>query len=220
MAAGFRLLHEKSYDQALEIFNAAARANPDNVGAHFGRARALEAVGRRPEAVKEFQLCLLLKPDKAIADVCNKELDYMTTRVAPVPPNPTLTEREVEKAATTITNQAAEGIQRLQRECGFTPRPPKMLSRHPMRWSTTNVARADEARRRSQALRECADSLRTDMSTKPSQWDGIYLSPQGTNLYVRNYVTFDAQKPEVVEPLKADQLSYLDLKKLSQQKKK
>lgn len=208
--AGFKLLREKSYDQALEIFNSAARANPDSIKAHFGRAQSLEGAGRRIEAVKEFQLCLLMKPTAEVAAACNKELDYMSTRVPPAAPLPTLTEREVEKSATTITNQVAERISAIQRECSFTARPPKSMFRFPIRRSGGYSENYLQARARSEALRACAEGLRNDMSTRPSAWDGIYLSPQGTNLYVRNYVTFDAQKPEVIEPLKAAQLSFND----------
>lgn len=222
LAAGSKLLKEKSYDQALDFFNTAARANPDSVDAHFGRAQALQALGRRHESVKEFQLCLLLKPNATLAAACNKELDYMTTRIPPTMPLPTLSVKEVEKTSTTITNQASERIQALQKECNFlrTPTIVRPGRRPTIQWTSSYSARSAEARRRSEALRECADALRNNMACKPSEWDGVYLSPQCTNLYVRNYVHFDAQKPEVVEPLKASQLSFSDVKKNCQPKKK
>jgi tetratricopeptide (TPR) repeat protein len=70
-------------------------------------------------------------------------------------------------------------------------------------------AKADDARRRAEAVKDAAVGLNHAMSTKPSDSSGIYLSPHGTNLYVRNYVNFDPAKPEPgpAEALSAKQMS-------------
>ncbi|MBX3075101.1 hypothetical protein KF913_14315 [Candidatus Obscuribacterales bacterium] len=71
------------------------------------------------------------------------------------------------------------------------------------------AAKADDARRRAEAVRDAAIGLNQAMSTKPSDSSGVYLSPHGTNLYVRNYVNFDPVKQEPVptEALSAKQMS-------------
>ena len=66
------------------------------------------------------------------------------------------------------------------------------------------AAKAEDARRRAEAVRDAAIGLNRAMSTKPSDSSGIYLSPHGTNLYVRNYVNFDPVRPE---PAPAEALS-------------
>jgi tetratricopeptide (TPR) repeat protein len=66
---------------------------------------------------------------------------------------------------------------------------------------------SEDAYKRSQAVRESAGGLTHAMSTKPSESSGVYLTPHGTNLYVRNYVNFDPVKPEPPESLSAKQLT-------------
>jgi tetratricopeptide (TPR) repeat protein len=240
LADGFYLLKVKDYAGALEVFNQAARENPDFVDAHFGRAQALEALNRRVESVKEFQLCLLLKPSAAQKAFCDKELDYMTLKPPAVALSPTFTLQDVERTSTTITNQAAERITALQRQSrafdrrssltspfpfpttfpypSSTPYP--SFSRYPRsRWSGYDMARSEDARRRSNAFRECAEGLKSEMATKPSDYTGIHLSPQNTNLYVRNYIDFDPVKSTVVDPIMATPLSYKDAKKNPKQNK-
>lgn len=240
VAAGFELLKAKSYDEALQVFNKAARENPDSVEAHFGRAQALEALNRREESVKEFELCLLMKPPEAIREVCDRELDYMTLRKTKAPQMPTITSHDVEKTATTITNQAAERIRGLQsdyfrKQVGVRPprfRHPQpspfpypytqsihpMYPRHPGKFRPSYLD--TDWYKRSVALRECADGLRREMSTKPSDYTDVYLSPAGTNLYVRNYIPIEPSKrAEPIEPLVAKPLSFSDTRSSTTKKK-
>lgn len=239
VASGFELLKAKNYDEALQVFNKAARDNPDSVEAHFGRAQALEALNRREESVKEFELCLLMKPPQAIKEVCDRELDYMTLRKTKTPQMPTVTSQDVEKTGTVITNQAAERIRALQsdyfrRQAGV--RPPRFRHRFPSVYPPTYAPmlppyamRPGKFRpsyldsdwyKRSMALRESADGLRREMSTKPSDYADIYLSPAGTNLYVRNYVPIEPSKrAEPIQPLLAKPLSFSDTKASPTKKK-
>ena len=78
---------------------------------------------------------------------------------------------------------------------------------------------AADARARSEAIREAASGLNESMSTRPSEYSGVYLSPHGTNLFVRNYVNFEPVRPEPPEALSAKALSLDDYRKFSSNQK-
>lgn len=75
--------------------------------------------------------------------------------------------------------------------------------------SRLNYARSDyeirkrEAQSKAVALKEAAEGLQSQMLQKPSESSGIYMVPNGTNLYVRNYAHFDPVVPEPPAPLQA-----------------
>lgn len=73
--------------------------------------------------------------------------------------------------------------------------------------STRARAITEEARLRSAAIRDAAVGLNSSMSNRPSESSGVYLTPHGTNLFVRNYVNFDPVRPEPPEELSARTLS-------------
>ncbi|MBX9685183.1 MAG: tetratricopeptide repeat protein [Candidatus Obscuribacterales bacterium] len=63
--------------------------------------------------------------------------------------------------------------------------------------------RKQEAQLRSLGIKESAEGLESQMTTKPSESSGVFLVPTGTNLYVRNYGHFDPILPEPPEELHA-----------------
>ncbi len=75
--------------------------------------------------------------------------------------------------------------------------------------SRLNYARHDyelrkkEAQSKAVALKESAEGLQSQMLQKPSEFSGIYMVPNGTNLYVRNYAHFDPVVPEPPVPMQA-----------------
>lgn len=64
-------------------------------------------------------------------------------------------------------------------------------------------ARRQESQARALSIKESAEGLESQMINKPSESSGVFLSPHGTNLYVRNYGHFDPVLPEPPEPLHA-----------------
>ncbi len=227
---GFRLLQLHQYAKALEAFNQSARERPDSAEPHFGRAKALFGLGRRTEAIKELKVCLLLDPSGAMSEKCKKEIDRATSRPPDLSNPQTITSGDVEKSATKITNQAADQIRLIQKQASAhlssspfrsnsnytfsTPYSPP-FSRFSPRSSPPKGSRkgedfraraaAEDARLRSQAIRDAAMGLSTAMATKPSESSGIYLTPHNTNLFVRNYVTFDPVRPAPPQELTATQ---------------
>lgn len=77
------------------------------------------------------------------------------------------------------------------------------------------AALSEDARIRSEAIRDAASGLNTSMSSRPSEYSGVYLSPHNTNLFVRNYVNFEPVRPEPPEALAAKALSLDDYRKYS-----
>jgi tetratricopeptide (TPR) repeat protein len=227
---GFRLLKLHEYAKALEAFNQSAREHPDSAEPHFGRAKALFGLGRRAEAMKELKVCLLLDPSGAMSEKCKKEIDRATSRPPDLSNPQTITSSDVEKSATKITNQAADQIRLIQKQASSrltsspfrsnsdytvsTPYSPP-YSRFSPRSSRHKSSRreddyraraaAEDARLRSQAIRDAAMGLSTAMATKPSESSGVYLTPHNTNLFVRNYVTFDPVRPVPPQELTATQ---------------
>lgn len=63
--------------------------------------------------------------------------------------------------------------------------------------------RKQEAQARALSIKESAEGLESQMLSKPSDTSGVFLVPQGTNLYVRNYGHFDPVFPEPPEALHA-----------------
>lgn len=63
--------------------------------------------------------------------------------------------------------------------------------------------RKREAQSKAVALKDAAEGLQSQMLQKPSETSGIYMVPNGTNLYVRNYAHFDPVVPEPPAPLQA-----------------
>lgn len=214
----------------LKEFNLDARLHPDAPEPHFGRARVLQELGRSEEAVKEFRLCLLLNPSAGMRRACEREIDYLTLQ-PPTPPPITITQQDLEKTSARITNQAADRIRLIQSQTSMQlaswarvqpPRPrfTRSTGRHtPARLDWRTQALTDYSRQRCRALAECAESLKSGMTTKPSAIASVYLSPHGTNLYVRNYISLDPVKPEPVQPLVATALSYQDTQKQAKKKK-
>lgn len=64
MRAGNALADKGQYDAALQKYQEALVREPDNVRIHYNIARALYKAGRYPEAISEYQLCLLTKDAK------------------------------------------------------------------------------------------------------------------------------------------------------------
>ncbi len=64
-------------------------------------------------------------------------------------------------------------------------------------------ARHQEAQNRATAIKETAEGLESQMINKPAETSGVFLMPEGTNLYVRNYGHFDPVMPEPPVPLQA-----------------
>ena len=63
--------------------------------------------------------------------------------------------------------------------------------------------RKREAQSKAVALKEAAEGLQSQMLQKPSETSGVYMVPNGTNLYVRNYAHFDPVVPEPPVPMQA-----------------
>lgn len=265
---GLELMKSCSYAKALDAFNAAARENPASAEPHFARARALLGLGRRDEAYKEFKLCTLLDPSGRMEQKCKSEI-YMAGLGAPLDFNNqprTITNLDLERATTNITNQAESEIQRVQDNALSRSNSIRrmdsesMMSPYPNssgRWfgygrfptsrggyvslscsgnrpgmsnwvgggtyesNATRRARelSEGARLRSEALREAATGLNENMSNRPSEYSGVYLSPHGTNLFVRNYVNFEPVRPEPPEALEAKALSLAEDRKLTNSEK-
>lgn len=64
-------------------------------------------------------------------------------------------------------------------------------------------ARKQEAESRALGVKDTAEGLESQMINKPSETSGVFLVPNGTNLYVRNYGHFDPVMPEPPEALHA-----------------
>lgn len=71
--------------------------------------------------------------------------------------------------------------------------------------------RKQEAESRALGIKSSAEGLQSQMISKPSESSGIYLDPNGTNLYVRNYGHFDPILPEPPVPLEAVPLKLPEL---------
>jgi Ca-activated chloride channel family protein len=64
MREGNKLVDRGRYDEALRKYQEALVREPDNVKIHYNIARALYKAGKYPEAVSEYQLCMLTKDAK------------------------------------------------------------------------------------------------------------------------------------------------------------
>jgi tetratricopeptide (TPR) repeat protein len=60
---GVGLMKGHDYVRALEDFDKAAQANPNDAKAHFFRGNALSALGRKEEAILAFDRAISLAPD-------------------------------------------------------------------------------------------------------------------------------------------------------------
>lgn len=86
-ASGFKFLAAADYVQALRCFNIAARENPDSSEIHFGRATALNNLGRKNEALKEYKLALLLNPGRDLKKKLEAGLNLLQTNCSKVSGN-------------------------------------------------------------------------------------------------------------------------------------
>ena len=78
-------------------------------------------------------------------------------------------------------------------------------------------SRKREAETRALGVKESAEGLESQMVTKPSESSGIFLMPEGTNLYVRNYGHFDPVLPEPPEALHAVPLKLPQVLKMQEE---
>ncbi|MBX9723907.1 MAG: tetratricopeptide repeat protein [Candidatus Obscuribacterales bacterium] len=122
LSSGFKVLNDGDSNKALELFNAAARQHPDSAEAHHGRARALAALGRKEEAVKEFKLSILLNPSDEIARKSKEGLKGLgeivpesTAARRPTVSTPeTVRAGDVEQSINKILKQSEEKIKDIQ----------------------------------------------------------------------------------------------------------
>jgi tetratricopeptide (TPR) repeat protein len=77
-----------------------------------------------------------------------------------------------------------------------------------------------EAELRSLGIKQSAEGLESQMLKKPSETSGVFLVPQGTNLYVRNYGHFDPVMPEPPEPLHAVPLKLPQVQQIQDEEKR
>jgi tetratricopeptide (TPR) repeat protein len=62
-AEGIKALEEKRYQAAADLFEKAAKADPDDYSAHFNRAFALTMLERDDDAITSYRAALKAKPD-------------------------------------------------------------------------------------------------------------------------------------------------------------
>jgi tetratricopeptide (TPR) repeat protein len=75
---GNRALDAKEYDRAIQLFSAAAAADPKDVAAHFQLALTYSLLGRDRDAIPEYKTSLELQPDLYAAEL-NLALSLMRT---------------------------------------------------------------------------------------------------------------------------------------------
>ena len=75
---GNKALDAKEYDRAIQLFNAAAVADPKDAAAHFQLALTYSLLGRDRDAIPEYQTTLELQPDSYAAEL-NLGLSLMRT---------------------------------------------------------------------------------------------------------------------------------------------
>ena len=66
---GNKALDAKEYDRAIQLFSAAAAANPNDVAAHFQLALTYSLLGRDRDAIPEYKTTLELQPDLYAAEL-------------------------------------------------------------------------------------------------------------------------------------------------------
>src|SRR6202171_1939189 len=66
---GNRALDAKEYDRAIQLFSAAAAADPKDVAAHFQLALTYSLLGRDRDAIPEYKTSLELQPDLYAAEL-------------------------------------------------------------------------------------------------------------------------------------------------------
>ncbi len=276
LSSGFKALNDGDSGKALELFNAAARQHPDSAEAHHGRARALAALGRKDEAVKEFKLSILLNPSDDIVRKSKEGLKGLGESVPETPAQhrPTVAAPEtvragdVEASINKILKQSEEKIKDIQsssesyasavynarsnahnrlmeqarREAEEMKNSRVRFGRHfipafsqadinmrqaEMQYrsmSSLERSKADyelrknDAQSRSLGIKQSAEGLQSQMLNKPSESSGVFLSPTGTNLYVRNYGHFDPVLPEPPEALHAVPLKLPEVLKMQEER--
>jgi protein O-GlcNAc transferase len=75
---GNKALDAKEYDRAIQLFSAAAAADPKDVAAHFQLALTYSLLGRDRDAIPEYKTSLDLQPDLYAAEL-NLALSLMRT---------------------------------------------------------------------------------------------------------------------------------------------
>lgn len=123
------------------------------------------------------------------------------------------------KSSTAAHYKALENIKRQVEEMSYvTPRGSRITTPDAFQLQSELTARSQsrlkyarhdyelrrkEAQSKAVALKEAAEGLQSQMLQKPSDASGVYMVPNGTNLYVRNYAHFDPVVPEAPVPMQA-----------------
>jgi tetratricopeptide (TPR) repeat protein len=79
LAEGNQALDAKQYDRALELFNKAAAADPQDYGAEFQLALTYSLLGKDPDAIPHYQKALVLEPHLYEAEL-NLGLSLLRTK--------------------------------------------------------------------------------------------------------------------------------------------
>lgn len=231
LANAISMFNAGRYEQALTLLSSAKYDGQSAGEAHYYKACSLAKLGRHEEAAREFKLAKLLDRKGNVAPLATLALgkygeaplssptstgqtpaETITGNKPPVDPP------DVKSAVKQISSQAEERIARAWSErdlaeklrgrrrfyCGGMVTCPAAGAPRPRPVYVGAVGPHGTASPK-QSAKNVADSATGLISqmTRKDDGKGVYLVPQGTNLYVRNYEYGQSIDPVLV-PLKTD----------------
>lgn len=221
------------YEEALTLLSSAKYDGQSAGEAHYYKACALAKLGRHEEAIREFRLAKLLDKKGNVAPLATMALGKYNgahssatsstdeTRASTGSTNRSQADPpDVKSAVKQISSQAEERITRAWNErdlydkvwarngkrfrcggCIFPPVPGAPRPR-PIYIGAAGPHGSASPKESAQNVADSATGLISQM-TRHDDGKGVYLVPQGTNLYVRNYEYGQSIDPVLV-PLKTD----------------
>lgn len=233
LQSAIQMFNAGRYDEALAILSSAKYDALSAGEAHYYRACSLAKLGRHEEAMREFRLAKLLDKKGNVAPLATVALrkyseaphsgESSTGQTPAMTASPTKHQTDppdVTSAVKQISSQAEERITRAWSErdlsekiwarngkrfrCGgiVTFPAPGAPRPRPIYVGALGPHGSASPKESAQNVADSATSLISQM-TRNDDGKGVYVVPQGTNLYVRNY-EFGQSIDPVLVPLKTD----------------
>lgn len=233
LSNAIRTFNAGRYEEALTLLSAAKYDAQSAGKAHYYKACSLAKLGRHEEATREFRLAKLLDKEGNVAPLATLALEKyneaphsratstgQTPAMTSSPNKPQTVPPDVKSAVKQISSQAEERITRAWSErdlsekirarngkrfhCGGivtfpTPGAPRP---RPVYIGAVGPHGSASPKESAQNAADSAAGL-ISQTTRNDDGKGVYVVPQGTNLYVRNYEYGQSIDPVLV-PLKTD----------------